>query len=204
MINDLEIGASILKQKERIEDALCYLCKTRVCLNRFQFGMGADTKYQCNRCGKIFDKTNFQKLIEFNEEWQGVPLTGNEYWDHVTQKKRVHDILTKDKWNQVEYEYKIHCRNPHSKLLNKHPYFLDVFAGRNIDGRYVMVGVEINNEKPGGGHGSKITIPQDRNRAEDIWDQFRIKVIPFNLDHMKAAEDSDILKEIYQNIDTIH
>lgn len=204
-----DLGAQILREKHRIENVLCSACKSRVTLNHvgglvlLSSPPQQQPEYQCNKCGhKYYSAHKLNKLIEFNREWDGVPLTGNEYWDHVTQKKRVHDILEKDGWKEVDYEHKVHCHNPHTKIPNKHPYWLDVFAARYIDGgrKYVQIGIEINNEKTGGGHGSKITIPKDRNRAQDIWDQFGIKVIAFNLDHMKAADDSDILKEIYQNL----
>lgn len=198
---DAGVDVKILLGHERLENVLCYICKTNVTLNRFQFGVGKDLQYQCNKCGKMFDKTNFSKLIDFNKQWQGVPLTGNEYWEHVKTKKKIHDILVEDQWAEVEYERKVHCRNPHTKLLNKHPYHLDVYAGRHIENRYVMIGVEINGEYSGGGHGSKITIHKDRNRAEDIWEQFHIKVIQFNLDHIKDCDGLTILKEIYQNIE---
>lgn len=70
----------------------------------------------------------------------------------------------------------------------------------NIHGPVLAVGIEINREETGGGHGSKITIPKDRNRAQDIWDQHGIKVIAFNVSHLKAATDEMILDEIYQRI----
>jgi len=122
---------------------------------------------------------------------------GNEYPDHYTQKQRVGKILKDDGWIGVFFEQEVQCDNPHTGIPNKYPFVLDVYATNYINGRYHKIGVEINREKTGGGHGSKITIPKDRNRAQDIWDQHKIKVIPFNVSHLKAASDEDILREIY-------
>ena len=126
---------------------------------------------------------------------------GNEYPDHYNQKNRVAKILNTDGWI-VTLEEQIMCKNPFTGKDNKYPYILDIKAVTYINGLYRRIAVEINRELPGGGHGSKITKPKDRNRALDIWDQHKIKVISFNVDHLKNAEDEDILKEIYQKIAT--
>lgn len=132
---------------------------------------------------------------------RGVPITGNEYPDHQKQKERIHNLFVEDLWEQgVEYEKEVHCFNPHTRVMYKHPYSLDVYAARYIEGKLFKVGIEINREEKGGGHGSKITGPKDRNRAQEIEDQHRIKVIQFNVSHLKAASDQDILREVYQKI----
>jgi len=125
---------------------------------------------------------------------------GNEYSDHYQQKIRVGDILKADGWIGVFFEQEVLCDNPHTGIPNKYPYVLDVYAINYINDRYHKIGIEINREQTGGGHGSKITIPKDRNRAQDLWDQHKIKVIPFNVAHLKSASDEDILREIYQHL----
>jgi hypothetical protein len=79
---------------------------------------------------------------------------------------------------------------------------LDVYAVLYDERHFISqsIGIEINREEKGGGHGSKITGPKDRNRAQEIEDQHRIKVIQFNISHLKTASDDDILREVYQKI----
>ena len=134
------------------------------------------------------------------QELEQAQTVGNEYPDHYTQKQRVGKILKDDGWIGVFFEQEVQCDNPHTGIPNKYPFVLDVYATNYINGRYHKIGVEVNREKTGGGHGSKITIPKDRNRAQDIEDQHKIKVIAFNVDHLKNSEDEDILQEIYQAI----
>ena len=139
---------------------------------------------------------------EQEQEKPEVPIRGNEYPDHTKQKIRVHDILKADGWH-VEYEKEVHCKNWETGEPNKHPYSLDVFAAKQTSYRYdwmVLLGIEIHREETGGGHGSKITKPKDRNRADDIQEQHNISVISFNVSHMKASTDEDILDEIYQRL----
>lgn len=124
---------------------------------------------------------------------------GNEYSDHYKQKVRVGELLKRGGW-VCKYEHEVLCVNPHTGERNKYPYCLDVYGFQYLSHQYVKVGVEINREETGGGHGSKITIPKDRNRAQDIWDQHKIKVIAFNVSHLKAASDLQVLKEIYQHL----
>ena len=133
------------------------------------------------------------------EEKAAVPIVGNEYSDHTKQKIRIGMLLERGGW-VCKYEQEVQCHNPHTGELNKYPYVLDVYAFQYLNHQYVKVGIEINREQTGGGHGSKITIPKDRNRAQDIWDQHGIKVIAFNVSHLKASTDEMILEEIYQKI----
>lgn len=130
---------------------------------------------------------------------QAVPTRGNEYPDHSKQKERVYKLLSMDGW-MCKYELEVLCKNPHTGLPNKYPYSLDVFACTYINGIYHRIGVEINREKTGGGHGSKITIPKDHNRAQEIEEQHHIKVIAFNVSHLKTADDTTVLREIYDKI----
>ena len=133
------------------------------------------------------------------QELAALEKKGNEYPDHIKQKTRVFILLKNRDWACM-YEKEVLCVNPLTGLTNKYPYSLDVYSCTYINGYYHQIGVEINREKTGGGHGSKITIPKDRNRAQEIEEQHHIKVIPFNVSHMKDASDDDILQEIYQAI----
>ena len=130
---------------------------------------------------------------------------GNEYPDHTKQKKRIHDLLDADGWH-TEYEKEVQCVNWYTGESNKYPYSLDVFAAKQIskwNDAIVLVGIEIHREETGGGHGSKITGPKDRNRAEELYSQHSIIIIPFNVSHMKASTDKMILDEIYERIGLI-
>lgn len=187
-----DLGTQIIRNRMRL-DATCFMCKKRGTLT--QIPITAD--YQCGQCGKVYDKTNFNKLIEFNKAFSYVPLTGNEYPNHIKQKKRIHDLLQANGWNP-EYEKAVYCRNPHTGMKNKHPYFLDVYAERFIDGKLYLIGVEIHGKK---GHGSPITIPQDKNRKDEIQSQHGIKIIEFYIDsQLKDCPDNLILEEIYQHV----
>lgn len=130
-----------------------------------------------------------------------IPIRGNEYPDHTKQKTRAYQLLKADDWD-VMYERELLCFNEFTKEPNKYPYSLDVYAYKFFPKivRDFRIGVEIQREGTGGGHGSKITKPKDRNRAEEIFNQHGIIVIPFNVAHMKAASDEDILDEIYQSL----
>lgn len=191
-----DFATQVLLKKDRIENCLCYACKRQTTLNlRPMMGV---TQYECSRCGCIYAETAFNKLIEFNKEYKDIPLTGNEYFEHIKQKKRIHDLLTSNGWTAVEYEKAVHCRNPHTHLLNEHPYFLDVYAEKLIDGKLYLIGVEVHGKK---GHGSRITIPQDKNRRDEIESQHGIKIIEFFIEsQLKDVPDNLILEEIYQHV----
>jgi hypothetical protein len=202
-----DVASQILYGKDRIENALCYYCKTRVTLNKtrsltlLSYPPQHSNEYQCSQCGQQYTYGNMNKLIEFNKEYAGIPLTGNEYIHHIKQKKRIHDLLVLDGWS-VEYEKAVHCRDPHTHLLNKYPFYLDVYAERHIEEKLMQIGVEIHGEK---GHGSKYTIATDKNRNSEIWNQHRIKVIEFYLWQLTSSkptdlDDKNILTEIYDKI----
>ena len=141
------------------------------------------------------------KRKEQEERDKDVPIVGNEYPDHTKQKVRAYQILKADGW-ETQYETEVVCFDEDTAEIKKYPYSLDVCAVKWFDNlqRRITIGVEVQREGPGGGHGSKITGPKDRNRAKEIWDQYQIMIIPFNVSHMKASTDEMILDEIYQRL----
>ena len=193
---DLNFGSKILLKNDKIPNSLCVMCKQRTTLVRLD--LLYEVRYQCSTCGQIYDKNVLQKLIEFNTSNDDViPTTGNEYPDHIKAKKRIHDLLMDDQWDFVEYERAVHCKDDFTHFLNKFPYYLDVYAERFINGKLILLGVEIHGEK---GHGTARTIQQDKHRAEQIKTQQGIKVVEFFLWQLKEQDDKNIMTEIYEKI----
>ena len=137
---------------------------------------------------------------EQQAEKAAVPIVGNEYPDHTKQKKRLYDLLVTDRWTRVEYEVPVHCKNTITQKLNANPYVIDVVATKYVNYEPCIIGIEIFGSHTGSGHGTKKTIARDKARAEEIWDQYLVKIIPFWISDLKAASDQDILQEIYQKI----
>ena len=138
------------------------------------------------------------------EKKQEVPIVGNEYPAHTSQKKRVYELLKADGW-EPHYEATFYTFDEEKGEINKYPYSLDVGASKEVATQAfgherIMIGVEINREGTGGGHGTKITIAKDKKRAQEMFEQHRVIIIPFNISHMRAATDEMILEEIYQRI----